>query len=48
MADHDDTHLQTLTKAKGQIKVTTPKQYPYQVLTSYTLQFLRYSPEKTL
>ena len=40
-------------KVKGQIKVTTkqctptpPNQCPYQVSTSYTLQFLRYSPDK--
>ena len=40
-------------KAKGQIKVTIwlctptpPNQCPYQVLTSYTLPFLRYSPNK--
>ena len=42
-------------KVKGQIKVTPwrctptpPNQYPYQVSTSYTLQFLRYSPDKIL
>ena len=26
----------------------TPNQYPYQVSTSYTLQFPRYSPDKIL
>ena len=26
----------------------TPNQYPYQVSTSYTLRFLRYSPDKIL
>ena len=42
-------------KVKGQIKVTpwyctptTPNQCPYQVSTSYTLQFLRYRPDKIL
>ena len=42
-------------KVKGQIKVTPlcctptpPNQYPYQVSTSYTLQFLRYSSDKIL
>ena len=40
-------------KAKGQIKVrpwhctpTTPNQCPYQVSTSDTIRFLRYSPDK--
>ena len=43
------------SKVKGQIKVTprrctptTPNQCPYQVSTSYTLRFLRYSPDKIL
>ena len=42
-------------KVKGQIKVTAwcctpthPYQCPYQVSTSYTLQFLRYSLDKIL
>ena len=44
-------------KVKGQIKVThnqgrctptSPNQCPYQVSTSYTLRFLRYSPDKIL
>ena len=42
-------------RIKSQIKVillhctpTTPKQCPYQVLPSYTLQFPRYSPDKIL
>ena len=42
-------------KVKGQIKVTpwlytpiAPNKCPYQVSTSYTLQFLRYSPDKIL
>ena len=42
-------------KVKGQIKVTplrctptTTTQYPYQVSTSYTLHFPRYSPDKIL
>ena len=42
-------------KAKGQIKVTPgrctptpPNQYPYHISTSYTLQFLRFSPDKIL
>ena len=40
---------------QGQIKVTPrrctptpPKQYPYQVSTSYTLRFPRYTPDKIL
>ena len=40
-------------KVKGQIKIrpwrcppTPPNQCPYQVSTSYTLRFLRYSPDK--
>ena len=40
-------------KVKGQIKVilqhctpTTPNQSPYKVLTSWTLRFPRYSPDK--
>ena len=43
------------SKAKGQIKVTprcctptTPNQCPYQVSTSYTLRFPRYSLDKIL
>ena len=43
------------SKVKRQIKVTTwcctpthPNQYPYQVSTSYTLWFPRYSPDKIL
>ena len=49
-------HFQTqgyCGKVKRQIKVTPlrctltpPNQCPYQVLTSYTLRFLRYSPDK--
>ena len=37
-------------KLYGQIKVTPtpPNQCPYQVSTSYTLQFLRYSLDKLL
>ena len=42
-------------KVKGKIKVTQgrctptpPNQYPYQVSTSYTLRFPRYSPDKIL
>ena len=42
-------------KVKGQIKVTPwrctptpPNPYPYQVSTSYTLRFPRYSPDKIL
>ena len=42
-------------EVKGQIKVrpwrctpTPPNQYPYQVSTSYTLRFLRYSPDNIL
>ena len=42
-------------KVKGQINVrprhcipTPPNQYPYQVSTSYTLWFPRYSPDKIL
>ena len=42
-------------KVKGQIKAHTmilhtytPNQCPYQVSTSYTLQFPRYSPDKIL
>ena len=42
-------------KVKGQIKVrprrcthTPPNQCPYQVSTSYTLRFTRYSPDKIL
>ena len=42
-------------KVKSQIKVrprrcttTSPNQCPYQVSTSYTLRFPRYSPEKIL
>ena len=41
------------SKVKGQIKVTLrpctptpPNQLPYQVSTTYTLRFLRYSPDK--
>ena len=38
----------SLRKVKGQITVTPspPNQCRYQVLTYYTLQFLRYSPDK--
>ena len=43
------------SKVKGEIKVTPrrctptpPSQCPYQVSTSYTLWFPRYSPEKIL
>ena len=43
------------SKMKVQIKVTpwccvptTPNQYPYQILTSYTLHFPRYSLDKIL
>ena len=43
------------SKVKDQIKVTpcrctptTPNQCPYQVSTSYTLKFLRYSPDEIL
>ena len=43
------------SKVKGQIKVTPrhctptpPNQCPYQVSTSYTLRFPRYSPDKIL
>ena len=42
-------------KVKGQIRITpwcctptTPKQSPYQVLTSYTLRFQGYCPDKIL
>ena len=41
--DQRSNHGQTMT-----LLTYTPNQYPYQISTSYTLRFPRYSPDKIL
>ena len=50
MKDHIQPSRSNLTPPKdlGHMIFYTPNQCPYQVSTSYTLRFLRYSPDKIL